>query len=240
MPYFKKRDFINESIESILNQTYKDFEILIIYDEENTHDYSFVKDFEKKDKRIKVIKNLKNIGAGLSRNVGIEKSINEYIAFLDCDDTWKKDKLEFQLNYMKEKNIDISFTAYDIVDKNKNFISIREAKNYLEFKDLIKSCDIGLSTVVIRKSLLDNKYRFSSIVTKEDYVLWLELAKKDIKFYGINRSLTQWKRLNNSLSSNLFQKVKDGFLVYNKYMKYNIFTSTYYLLRLSFNYLLKM
>lgn len=240
MPYYKKRDFIQESIESILKQTYKDFEILIIYDDENTHDYNFVKDFEKKDKRIKVIRNLKNIGAGLSRNVGIEKSNYEFIAFLDCDDTWKKDKLEFQLNYMKEKNIDISFTAYDIVDKNKNFISIREAKNYLEFKDLIKSCDIGLSTVVIRKSLLDNKYRFSSIVTKEDYVLWLELAKKDIKFYGINRSLTQWKRLNNSLSSNLFQKVKDGFLVYNKYMKYNIFTSTYYLLRLSFNYLLKM
>ena len=240
MPYFKKKEFINESIESILKQTYKDFEILIIYDEENTHDYGFVKDFEKKDKRIKVIKNLKNIGAGLSRNVGIEKSNNEYIAFLDCDDTWKKDKLEFQLNFMKEKNIDISFTAYDIVDKNRNIIKTREAKNCLEFKDLIRSCDIGLSTVVIKKSLLDNKYSFPSIKTKEDYVLWLELAKKNVKFYGINRSLTQWKKLNDSLSSNFFQKLKDGFVVYNKHMRYDIFTSSYYLLRLSLNYLFKM
>ncbi len=240
MPYYKKRDFIQESIESILEQTFRDFEILIIYDDENTNDYSFVKDFEKKDKRIKVIKNQKRIGAGLSRNVGIEKANNEFIAFLDCDDTWKKDKLEFQLNFMKEKNIDISFTAYDIVDRNRNIINIREAKNYLEFKDLIRSCDIGLSTVVIKKSLLDNEYRFPSIVTKEDYVLWLELAKKDVKFYGINRPLTQWKKLNNSLSSNFFQKVKDGFIVYNKYMKYDLFTSTYCLLRLSLNYLLKM
>jgi teichuronic acid biosynthesis glycosyltransferase TuaG len=93
---------------------------------------------------------------------------------------------------------------------------------------------------MVKKSLLDNKYRFPSIVTKEDYVLWLELSKKDVKFYGINRSLTQWKKLNNSLSSNFFQKVKDGFVVYNKYMKYDIFTSTYYLLRLSLNFLLKM
>ena len=240
MPYYKKRDFIHESIESILKQTYKDFEILIIYDDENIHDYSFVKDFEKKDKRIKVIKNPKNIGAGLSRNVGIDKSNNEFIAFLDCDDVWKQDKLEFQLNFMKEKNIDISFTAYDIVDKNRNIINIRKAKSCLEFKDLIRSCDIGLSTVVIKKSLLENKYRFPSIVTKEDYVLWLELAKKDVKFYGIDKPLTQWKKLNNSLSSNLFQKVKNGFTVYNKYMKYDIFTSTYYLLRLSLNYLLKM
>lgn len=240
MPYYKKRDFIHESIESILKQTYKDFEIIIIYDDENIHDYSFVKDFEKKDKRIKVIKNLKNIGAGLSRNVGIDKSNNEFIAFLDCDDVWKQDKLEFQLNFMKEKNIDISFTAYDIVDKNRNIIKTREAKNCLEFKDLIRSCDIGLSTVVIKKSLLNKKYRFPSIVTKEDYVLWLELSKRNVKFYGINKSLTQWKKLNNSLSSNFIQKVKDGFVVYNKYMKYDIFTSTYYLLRLSFNFLLKM
>lgn len=239
MPFFKKRDFVELSINSVLSQTYQNFEIIIIYDDENQDDYEFIKNFEKKDRRIKIIKNVKNLGAGLSRNIGIANSKFELIAFLDCDDLWEKNKLNDQINFMSENNYEFSFTSYDIINNENKKIGKRIAKRYLSFNDLIKSCDIGLSTVIMKKKLIDDNCKFVSLITKEDYVLWLNLAKKNIKFYGLDRSLTQWRKSENSLSSNTYQKLLDGFKVYNKYMRYNKILSFLYLFRLSLNYLLK-
>ena len=107
---------------------------------------------------------------------------------------------------MKKNNVDISFTAYDIINYHGEVIGKRTAKKILDFKDLIKSCDIGLSTVIIKRCLLTDNYKFASLRTKEDYILWLKLAKNDKNFYGIDQKLSQWRKLDNSLSSNSFQK----------------------------------
>ncbi len=239
MPYFRKKEFINDSLNSVFNQSYKDFEIIIIYDDDNLEDYYHLKDFQKKNNKIKIIKNHLNRGVAYSRNVGIKESSGDLIAFLDCDDIWKENKLETQINFMREKNVDISFTGYEIIDSLNNIIGKRPAKAIIDFNDLIKSCDIGLSTVIIKKSLLNENIKFGSLKTKEDYVLWLNLAKKNYKFYGINLFLTKWRKLDNSLSSSTLQKLFDGFRVYNKYLKYNKFLSIFCLIRLSLNYLLK-
>lgn len=239
MPYYKKKEFVAIAIESILSQTYQDYEVIIVYDDENLEDFNYIKNFENNDLRIKVIKNKFKIGAGLSRNIGIKNSSNKFIAFLDCDDVWKKNKLQDQLSYMNENKIDFSFTAYDIVDYSNKKIGERKAKKILNFSDLIKSCDIGLSTVVLKRELINDDCKFASLMTKEDYVLWLNIAKKNVQLYGINDTLAQWRKLDNSLSSNTIQKLKDGFKVYNKYMNYNKITSIIYLLRLSLNYLIK-
>ena len=239
MSYYKKELFIRKSIQSILNQTYKNFEIILINDEQTTKSYNFLKEISKLDSRIKLFSNEKNLGAGLSRNIGIEKSIGEFIAFCDCDDLWKPSKLEIQLKYMKKYSSNFSFTAYDIVDYSNKKIGERKAKKILNFSDLIKSCDIGLSTVVLKRELINDDCKFASLITKEDYVLWLNIAKKNVQLYGINDTLVQWRKLDNSLSSNTIQKLKDGFKVYNKYMNYNKIISIIYLLRLSLNYLIK-
>ena len=94
IPYYKKSKYINQTINSILNQTYSKFEIILIHDDPGNHDLRNLLDLKKKDKRIKLIKNIKNIGAGLSRNKGIEKARGPYIAFCDADDSWKKSKLK--------------------------------------------------------------------------------------------------------------------------------------------------
>jgi teichuronic acid biosynthesis glycosyltransferase TuaG len=122
MPYYKKDVFIDKTIESILNQTYQDIEILIIDDELNEQSSKVLKNLSDRDKRIKILLNEKNLGAGLSRNKGIEMATGEYIAFCDCDDLWSKFKLEDQLNFMKKFNIDFSFTAYQIIDKEGKII----------------------------------------------------------------------------------------------------------------------
>ena len=238
IPYYRKKQYISRTLKSVINQSYKKLEIIIIYDDDNKEDLKFVKHIALKDKRIKILVNKKNLGVGLSRNKGIKKSRGEYIAFLDADDLWLKDKIKNQISFMKRKEITFSHTSYSIVDSQNIIISKRNAKNFLRLNDLIKSCDIGLSTVMIKKNHLKTN-KFPNLKKKEDFVLWLKLLSKNVKIYGIDKNLVQWNKTKNSLSSSLIQKLLDGFKVYNYYMKFNFLKSFYYLFLLSLNYLKK-
>ena len=240
LPYFKKREFLEETIDSILNQTYKNFEIILIDDEISLNSEDFLKKISKKDDRIKLIKNKKNLGAGLSRNIAIKYSQGEYIAFCDCDDLWLPRKLENQLKFIKENKIYFNHTSYDVIDEKNKFISSRKAKYEINYKELRGSCDIGLSTVMIdRKSFEDETLKFASLKTKEDFVLWLKIAEKKIKIIGMDEKLTQWRKIPNSLSSSSVQKLFDGYRVYRIHLGYGIFKSFVYLVILSINYILK-
>ena len=238
IPYYKKKEFIAETLNSINDQSYKNYEIIIIYDDENLNELKYLKELVNKKKNIRILVNEKNRGAGISRNNGIKDSKGEFIAFLDADDYWHKDKLLKQLNYKKKKKINFSHTSYYLVEKKKKIISIRKARNDLNFNELLKSCDVGLSTVMIKKKLLMNNL-FTNIKTKEDFILWLNILKTGEKLKGLNHPLTFWRKSNNSLSSNNFQKIIDGYRVYRKYMKMSMFLSVYYLFILSFNSLIK-
>lgn len=241
IPYYKKKNFIEDTLKSIINQTYQNFEIIIVDDELSLESKQVLQKVLKLDKRIKIILNNKNIGAGLSRNKGIEISNGDYICFCDSDDLWKHTKLEKQLEFMKNSNLAFSFTSYEIINlENKKIKKNRIAKNKLNFNDLINSCDIGLSTVMIQKKVFKNKdLRFASLKTKEDYMLWLKIAKLGYKLYGLDEILVSWKKTNNSLSSSVYQKLKDGFKIYNEYLGYNKLKSIFLLLVLSINFLLK-
>ncbi len=240
IPYFKKRNFIKETIVSVINQSYVNFEILIIYDDTNLNDFEFLQEISKLDNRIQIINNNGRLGAGPSRNKGIESSNGKYIAFIDADDTWAPDKLKDQISFMKKNNYQISHTSYFIVSEKKKIIGQRKARNLLSVDEILKSCDIGLSTVVIEKKVITKTtVKFPNLVTKEDFVFWLTLMKKNYKFYAYDSNLTNWTDSKNSLSSSTIQKLLDGFKVYNNYMHFNIIKSLYYLICLSLNYLKK-
>ena len=240
IPYYKKRNTVKETIASVINQTYDHFEILIIYDDTNLNDLEFLQEISKLDNRIKIINNNKRLGAGPSRNKGIEQSNGKYIAFIDADDTWVQDKLKNQISFMKKNNYQISHTSYLIIDEKKKIIGQRKARDLLSVDEVLKSCDIGLSTVIVEKKvIIKTSTKFPQLVTKEDFVFWLTLLKKNYKFYAFDSNLTNWTDSKNSLSSSTIQRLTDGYKVYNHYMNFNIIKSIYYLICLSLNYLKK-
>ena len=237
VPFYKKKKYVLNSIKSILNQTYKNFEIIIIYDDSNLDDLKYILEIKRLDKRIRVFKNKANKGVGLSRNYGIKKSRGKFIAFLDADDIWHPLKLSTQIEFMINNNFSITHTSYNIINEKNKKVGTRFAKN-LKFSDLIRSCDIGLSTVIIEKKLLDNLC-FPNLKTKEDYVLWLQLTKKGYEFKAFDEFLTDWRLAKNSLSSSTFRKLIDGYNVYRKYLEQSILKSLINLLILSLNFLRK-
>ena len=239
IPYYKKKDFIKDTLVSILNQTYQNFEIIIIYDDENKSDYDYLKELINEDERVQILVNDQKLGAGLSRNKGINQSKGSFIAFIDADDIWKKDKLEIQISFMKKNQSIFSHTSYDVINKDDDIIGFRKARTFLKTNDIIKSCDIGLSTVIFKKKIKDLNLKFVDLKTKEDFVLWLKILDKNIRLDSIDKPLTSWRKLEGSLSSSTIQKLFDAFLVYNKYMKFNLIKSFYYVFCLSINYLIK-
>jgi len=237
MPYFKKIFYIKSAIKSVINQSYKNLELIIIYDDKEHEDLIKIKKIIKKNRKIKLIINKKNLGAGISRNIGIKKSSGKYIAFIDADDIWSKKKLEKQINFIVKNKYKFIFCGYIKKKKNSKKKIICKKKK-LTYENLLQTCDIGLSTVMIDSKILKRNL-FSSIKTKEDYVLWLKITKQKIYAYNMGIILATWNNVTDSLSSNIFQKFKDGFLVYNKYQGFNFIKSFFYLIILSINSLKK-
>ena len=238
MPYYNKRNYFLDSINSVLNQTYINLEIIIIYDDHERDDLEYIKDCIKNDSRAKIILNDKNRGVAFSRNKAISVAQGEYIAFLDCDDYWKTNKIEMQMGFMLKNDYDFSYTTYQVVNKDGKIVDKITAREKLGYNELLKSCDIGLSSVILKRKLLRD-IKFPELKTKEDFVLWLSLAKKSVNLFGLNKPLMFWRQTPNSLSSSILQKLKDAFKVYYLYEKKNFFYSIYCVIRLSTYALLK-
>jgi len=238
IPYFKKKLYFKKTFDSVINQDYKNFEIIIIYDDEDLTELQFIRKIIIGHENVKIIINSKQLGAGGSRNIGIKSAKGKFIAFIDADDLWKNNKLKLQLKFMIKNKCSVSHTSYKAIKGNK-VISTRIAKDYFQFEDLLKSCNIGLSTIILKKSIFKGKIKFSNLKTKEDFVLWLNILKQNYRIYAIKSVLTYWRKLDTSLSSFKIQKLMDGFRVYNKYMGFNFIKSFFYLCVLSINYLKK-
>jgi len=238
IPYYKKKKYIELAVNSVIQQTYSNFELIIIYDDENKEDLYLLKNLIKKDKRIKLYINKKNLGAGRSRNKGVKLSQGSLIAFLDSDDLWTRNKLKKQILFMKKNLVDISHTSYHIINSENKIIGSRNA-NDMNYKLLLSSCDIGLSTIIMKKKLITNKIKFANTNTKEDYVLWLKITLNNNTIFALKNNLTKWRKLDDSLSASKIQKLYDGYLVYRKHMNFSSVKSFICLLLLSFNYVLK-
>ena len=119
--YYKKKTYLKKTIKSILDQSYKNYELIFVYDDKNLEDLKYIKSLTSKFKKKRLIINKKNLGVAKSRNIGVKFCKGSYIAFIDSDDLWNKDKLSKQVDFMQKNSYLFSFTSYIEVDEAGNF-----------------------------------------------------------------------------------------------------------------------
>ena len=236
--YFKKKEYILNTLNSLLDQTYNNYEVILVYDQKEKSDLKYLKDICRKFKKKRIIINKKNIGVSKSRNKAIKYARGSYIAFLDSDDLWKTNKLSYQINYMRKNSLLFTFTSYNVINDNNEILSIRKTSQDPNYNDLLKSNYIGLSTVIV-SSNIKSSLKFPDLKTQEDFALWLKLLKKGYKLNHIKKLLSSWRLTKGSLSSNIYQKIRDAFKLFHSLENKNIVISIYYVILLSINKILK-
>ena len=237
VPYYQCKDYIFQSVNSVINQTYKNWELIIIDDENSKSSESLLNKIKGKNKNIKIFSTKSSIGVGQARNLGIKKSKGKFVAFLDSDDYWHKNKIEKQIIFLKKTNVDIFYTGYSAFYNNK--IVYRPATPlFMNYYNFSKECPICCSSVLIKKKIL-NKFKFKNYKNKEDYELWLRITKKKINFFGLNEYLTFYRIRKDSLSSFHLSKIINAFKIYKKYYSFNFFFIFFCITRLYINALKK-
>jgi len=192
MPYYCDTGFFKDSVCSVLNQTSSDLELIIVDDCSQDNGIQCLSNDILSDNRLIIIRNSQNIGAGLSRNVGIKESKGTWLAFCDSDDIWMPKKLETHLSYIMNNNVDFTFSSYEIY-KNNLPVNIRHARSQVNYTDLLKSNYIGCSTVMLKRKAL-NGLKFNAFRNRQDWCLWLDITANGSIFYGINEVLVIYNK----------------------------------------------
>lgn len=225
-PSYKSERFISQTIESVLSQTYKNWEMIIVDDVSPDNSNEIIEEYCKKDYRIKLIKLEKNSGPAIARNKAIEEAKGRYIAFLDADDLWKSEKLEKQLTFMKERDLSFSYSSYDLINEDGNFLSSFITKETITYKSMLKTCSIGCLTAIYDTKKLGKVY-MPNIKKRQDYALWLNILKKINSTQGILEPLATYRIVKGSVSSNKFKAIYYVWLVYRKVEHMGIVNSIY-------------
>ena len=226
IPVYNAAKFINDTVNSILNQTYKNFEAIFIDDCSNDNSVELIEKY--KDNRIKIIRNKVNLGAAISRNNGIQQAEGRYICFLDADDFWKPNKIEAQIQFMKEKNCAFSFTNYEFADENgKPKGIIVNVPNRITYRQALKNTTISTNTVMFDTKIIKKDIIYMPNVKSEDTACWWNILKQIDYAYGLNENLSYYRRSSGTLSSNKFEAIRRIWYLYRKVEKLNIIYATY-------------
>lgn len=237
VPVYNKEKYILDSINSVQNQTYKNWELILIDDFSSDNCVSLIKQEINKDKRIKLHQNEKNSGPAISRNNGIYMAKGRYICYLDADDLWIKDKLEKQVNFMKNKQGTFSFTGYEFANANGvtkgKKVYVPETINY---KEALKNTTISTITVMFDMERITKEEILMPNIGSEDTACWWKILRNSVKeAYGLNEILSIYRRSENTLSSNKIEGIRRIWNLYRNQEQLNLFDSLYNFLGYAFN-----
>jgi len=234
-PSYNSSRFIVECVNSVISQTFQNWEMIVIDDYSNDNSRDIISELSAKDERIKYIFLEENIGAAEARNVAIKQSKGKYIAFLDSDDIWNEDKLENQIAFMNEKDIAFSFTSYQpISEDGKTKYSVIAAPNKMSYHSYLKNTIIGCLTVVIDKEKT-GEFQMPNIRSSHDMALWLLIMKRGFSAYGLDESLAYYRIVSTSNTSKKWKAAKEVWDAYRKQEKLNILYSIYCFIGYAFN-----
>lgn len=226
-PSYNSYCFIPKTIESVLAQTYKDWELLIVDDCSKDNSRDIIKRYVAKDERIKLIELRKNVGAAEARNIALREAKGRFIAFLDSDDLWKPNKLEKQLAFMINENVAFTFSSYEVINQNgSNTGRIINVPKSITYNQYLSNTIIGCLTVIIDKDKT-GYFEMPLIKSSHDMALWLLIMKRGFKAYGFDENLASYRLVANSNTSRKWRAVKDVWRVYREIEKLNLIYSTY-------------
>ncbi len=228
MPNYNSGRFIENSLASILAQTYENWELILVDDCSTDDSIKIVETLIANDRRIKLINLTKNSGPSVARNCAIEEANGRYIAFLDSDDLWHSDKLLKQISFMKEHNAALSFTGYYHIDeKSGTVIDQMYIPDKINYSGLLKQNIIGCLTAMYDTQKLGKIY-MPDILKRQDFALWLTILKKIPYAYGLDEPLAYYRVRTASVSSNKILASKYNWKLYREVEKLPLHKAIYY------------
>ena len=228
MPNYNGEKYLNTTIESVIGQEYQNWELLFVDDCSTDLSIEIVQSY--RDKRIKIYRNDINQGAAVARNRALEIAQGRWIAFLDSDDVWKKNKLHYQLKFMVEKKIAFSFTPYTVIKGGEFLKEYTPSKDTYDYKTILRHCYIGCSTVIYDREKLGIVYMPIKAKKREDYACWLKILKDGESAFCFHENLTTYNIHSHSVSANKFGVIKYQWNVYRKIERLPLLNSIYYML----------
>ena len=228
-PTYNCAKFIGETIESVINQTHTNWEMIIVDDCSMDNTKEIVEQYSKDDLRIKYVKLEQNSGAAIARNKAMDLATGKYMAFLDSDDIWSRYKLEKQIKFMEENKYNISCTKYEQINEAGEPLGrVINVKKKVNYNGVLLTCPVGNSTVMYNVDEI-GKIEIPNIRKRNDDALWLQMLKKEQYIYGMNEVLMQYRIRKNSISSNKMDLVKYHWHLYREIEKLSVLRSTFHI-----------
>lgn len=208
MPSYNCARYIGQSIESVINQSYKDWELLIQDDCSTDNTLDIAREYASKDDRIKIEVNFKNSGAAVTRNNAIARSQGIWLAYLDSDDLWVPEKLDKQIKFMNEHNCNACFSRYEHIDTEGKSLGVQaKVKKKVTHTDLLLHDWFGCLTLIYKQDL-QNKIYGVDVNKANDYALFLQVMKYIDYAVGLDECLAMYRIRKGSVSRNKLKKAK--------------------------------
>lgn len=230
MPAYNSAEFIGEAITSVLKQTYDRWELIIIDDASVDDTVKVAGEFIRSDLRIRLISNKINNGAGAARNKGIEAARGSFIAFLDADDLWLPEKLEIQLKYLVENDLEMTFSSYYLISEGGGELKkMVEALPVLNYEKLLRSNYVGNLTGIYNVDKIGKVYA-PLLRKRQDWALWLKILSRTGKTRSIPQPLAKYRIRSNSLSQNKAALIRYNFRIYREFLGFSYSRSCRYMI----------
>lgn len=221
-PNYNSERFIRETIESVLSQTYKEWELIIVDDCSTDNSLNIIKNYAANDERIKLQINETNSGTATTRNNAIKFAKGRFIAFLDSDDLWDNNKLEKQINFMLANNYALTYSYYRQIDEEGKFLkNVNSIPLKIDYSSLIKRNWIGCLTGMYDTKIIGKVY-VPDLKKRQDFALWLKIIKQTKHAYCFPEMLASYRLRKESMSSNKFGLIKYNWMLYREIEKISI------------------
>lgn len=235
-PTWNSAKYIRETIASVQAQTYQNWEMIIVDDCSTDNTVELVKNIVKRDSRIRLIEQNENQGAAIARNIAVQNGTGRYVAYLDSDDRWKPEKLDKQVQFMKNKGCSFSCTSYEVIDSaGKSLNKIVHMLDKVDYRGFLKNNLLQTVGIMVDTYMVDKKYlEMPNIRRRQDAATWMQILKTGYPCYGLHDILAEYRRTPKSLSSNKFKAVIGTWKLYRDIEKLPFLFSCYCFIRYAF------